>query len=70
MKPKTIVNLVEAEPFGLSIEELERRMELACVEIDPCLGSYCWQFVSEYTCSMECSVQCGPFFGCHPYCHE
>jgi len=54
----------------LSMEELEQRLESTCLDFDPCFGSFCWQFISDYTCSSECTVHCHPFFGCDPYCYE
>jgi len=54
----------------LSLEDLESRLESTCLDFDPCLGSFCWQFLSEYACGSQCTVHCHPFFGCHPYCHE
>lgn len=54
----------------LSLEELEARLEAACIEVEPCFGSFCWQFLSRYTCDQECVVLCQPFMGCDPYCYE
>ena len=52
------------------IEELERRLEQACIYVDPCLGAFCWQFASGYLCPDACGMRCQPFDGCHPYCYE
>lgn len=52
------------------IEELERRLEQACIEVDPCFGSFCWQFATGYLCPDACGMYCQPFHGCHPYCYE
>ena len=57
-------------PRSLSIEELEKRLERACVEIDPCYATFCWQFALGYACPGDCAVQCEPFNGCYPYCYE
>ncbi len=70
MKKEEHVPLNKGALADLSIEDLETRLEMACLEIDPCLGSFCWQFISEYACSAECGVHCHPFFGCDPYCYE
>ncbi len=71
MDSRVVTGLCEGlEDLG-SIDELERRLELAsCLEIDTCLAQYCWQFATGYPCSTECTVQCEPFNGCHPYCVE
>jgi hypothetical protein len=62
--------MVEKDDIGDIIEELEKRLEQACIEVDPCFGSFCWQFVTGYLCPEACGMYCQPFHGCHPYCYE
>jgi hypothetical protein len=52
------------------VEALEFRLEQSCIEVDPCLGSFCWQFATGYLCPEACGMHCQPFLGCHPYCYE
>ena len=52
------------------IEELERRLEQACLAFEPCFGAFCWQFASGYLCPDLCGMYCQPFHGCDPYCYE
>jgi hypothetical protein len=70
MPPIERISVRGHDPLPLSIEEMEERMETTCIEVDPCFGSFCWQFVSQYTCGQECIVLCQPFMGCNPYCYE
>ena len=68
LPPRSPVNGLEA--LRCSLEEVEARMETACIEVDFCFGSFCWQFASQYACTQECTVFCHPFMGCDPYCYE
>ena len=70
MENKERVSLNGFHRMRLSMEELETRLETACIEVEPCFGSFCWQFVSHYACGQECVVLCQPFLGCDPYCYE
>lgn len=69
-EPGRIRSLNHASCAALPIAELERRIEAACVDIDPCFGSFCWHFATSYACESECAVLCAPFHGCTPYCDE
>ncbi len=65
-----LVSLTEDPPGHLGIGELEARLETACTGVDPCFGTFCWQFASDYGCPGDCGLLCRPFNGCSPYCHE
>jgi hypothetical protein len=52
------------------IQELEKRLEHACLPLDPCFGVFCWEFASTYLCPDACGLLCQPFHGCNPYCYE
>ena len=69
MKDEELISLREALAELGAIEELESRLELACVEIDTCFVQYCWMYATGYLNPGHCFVQCGPFNGCHPYCY-
>jgi hypothetical protein len=58
------------EDLEAIIEELDRRLEQACLDFDPCFGAFCWQFAAGYLCPEACGMECQPFHGCHPYCYE
>ncbi|MEW6440111.1 MAG: hypothetical protein AB1640_04175 [bacterium] len=71
MRTDDVISLTGAAAALGSMEELESRLEAAtCVSIDACFAQYCWQFAAGYGCPSECVVQCAPFNGCWPYCHE
>jgi len=70
MRQNDRIGLNRLHPMRFSLEELESRLEAACIEVDPCFGSFCWRFSSQYACTQECVVLCHPFLGCDPYCYE